>query len=84
MYNFGSPRVGNKAFADLCVAPLSTVMKWIDTARYAVSLSDACLKKNVRFNKVVPDAFRVVNDADVVARVPRSSSHVKPTGSIER
>ena len=25
-----------------------------------------------RFNEVVPDAFRVVNDADVVARVPRS------------
>ena len=41
MYNYGSPRVGNKDFVE-------------------------------RFNKNVPEAFRVVNDADVVARVPRS------------
>jgi hypothetical protein len=46
LYNFGSPRVGNKAFAK-------------------------------RFDKVMNDglidqAYRIVNDEDIVARVPRS------------
>eukprot|EP00980_Cylindrotheca_fusiformis_P001577 scaffold360_cov107-Cylindrotheca_fusiformis.AAC.7 len=46
LYNFGSPRVGNKAFAK-------------------------------RFDKIMDDgfidqAYRIVNDKDIVARVPRS------------
>ncbi|CAM9475443.1 unnamed protein product [Ectocarpus sp. 8 AP-2014] len=42
MYNFGSPRVGNKAFAEL-------------------------------YDSFVGDSFRVVNNLDVVARMPRAT-----------
>ncbi|CAN0111908.1 unnamed protein product [Ectocarpus sp. 12 AP-2014] len=42
MYNFGSPRVGNKAFAKL-------------------------------YDSFVGDSFRVVNNLDVVARLPRAT-----------
>ncbi|CAB1113920.1 unnamed protein product [Ectocarpus sp. CCAP 1310/34] len=42
MYNFGSPRVGNKAFAEL-------------------------------YDSFVGDSFRVVNNLDIVARMPRAT-----------
>ncbi|GKY91437.1 hypothetical protein MPSEU_000116000 [Mayamaea pseudoterrestris] len=46
LYSFGSPRVGNKAFAELFDALLA--------------------------EKFINQAYRVVNDEDVVARLPRS------------
>ncbi|CAN0263726.1 unnamed protein product [Laminaria digitata] len=42
MYNFGSPRVGNRAFAKL-------------------------------YDRFVGDSFRVVNNKDIVARLPRAT-----------
>eukprot|EP00173_Palmaria_palmata_P001188 Plantae.Rhodophyta-Palmaria_palmata.ctg16359.p1 GENE.Plantae.Rhodophyta-Palmaria_palmata.ctg16359~~Plantae.Rhodophyta-Palmaria_palmata.ctg16359.p1 ORF type:complete len:360 (+),score=94.92 Plantae.Rhodophyta-Palmaria_palmata.ctg16359:102-1082(+) len=46
MVNFGSPRVGNGAFA-------------------------------LQYNELVPNSFRVVNDADLVARMPQTSSKLR-------
>lgn len=46
MVNFGSPRVGNWAFAR-------------------------------QYNELVPNSFRVVNDADLVARMPQTSSRLR-------
>jgi hypothetical protein len=44
--NYGSPRVGNRAFAR-------------------------------KFNELVPNAFRIVNGADLIARMPKSPSRFR-------
>jgi Lipase (class 3) len=44
--NYGSPRVGNRAFATI-------------------------------FNKLVPNAFRIVNGADLIARMPQSPARFR-------
>jgi hypothetical protein len=51
LYNFGSPRVGNKAF----------------TKRFDKVMSDG----------FIDQAYRIVNDEDIVARVPRSMMTLK-------
>lgn len=63
MYNFGSPRVGNR---QVCAADkiFRRYTCFIDCC-YAFQPQFA-----VQYNRVVPDSFRVVVDGDVVTAVP--------------
>ena len=64
MYNYGSPRVGNLQFVNRFNSGKRQYLYFCT--------SKASKLNNTNAVAAVNEAFRVVNDADVVARVPRS------------